>query len=137
MTLTFDLPENSFGQRKRLHAAADILRARGVKTLLDVGCGSGQLLTVPLAKNFPEVQVTGLDEDSVSIGWARSQYPSENLRFLLPTELAADARFDLIIASEVIEHVEDPAGFLAWLRVVIWHPVARSSLTRPNGFGPL
>src|SRR6185503_4715458 len=55
MTLAFDLPENAFGQRKRLHVAADILRTRSPKTVLDVGCGSGQLLTLPLAKNFPNV----------------------------------------------------------------------------------
>jgi SAM-dependent methyltransferase len=135
MSLVFDLPENAFGQRKRLHVAAEILAARKAKAVLDVGCGSGQLLTLPLAKNFPDIQFTGLDEDNASIGWARSQYPPSNLRFVLPQELATDARFDLIIASEVIEHVEDPAGFLAWLRGHL-APGGAVFLTIPNGFGP-
>ncbi len=52
MTLAFDLPENAFGQRKRLHAVADILRARAVMTVLDVGCGSGQLLTLAAGKKL-------------------------------------------------------------------------------------
>jgi SAM-dependent methyltransferase len=135
MTLAFDLQENSFGQRKRLHAVVDILRARGVKTVLDVGCGSGQLLTLPLARNFPEVQIKGLDEDSATIAWARAQNPPANLRFLFPAELPADSRFDLIVASEVIEHVEDPASFLTWMR---GHLAAGGAvfLTLPNGFGP-
>lgn len=135
MTLAFDLPENAFGQRKRLHVAADILRARAPKAVLDVGCGSGQLLTLPLAQNFPDVQFTGLDEDNASIGWARAQNPPSNLRFVFPQELAADARFDLIIASEVIEHVEDPAGFLTWMRGHL-APGGAVFLTMPNGFGP-
>jgi SAM-dependent methyltransferase len=135
MTLVFDLPENAFGQRKRLHVVADILRARDVKTVLDVGCGSGQLLTTPLARNFPGVRITGLDEDSTSVTWARSNSPLPNVRFLLPTELSADAHFDLIIASEVIEHVEDPGAFLAWLRSHLV-PAGAIFLTMPNGFGP-
>ncbi len=135
MTLAFDLPENSFGQRKRLHAVAELVRAHRPKTVLDVGCGSGQLLTVPLAKNFPELQITGLDEDSTSIAWARSQDPPSNLRFALPQELPAESRFDLIVASEVIEHVEDPAGFLVWLRGHL-APGGAVFLTLPNGFGP-
>ena len=135
MTLAYDLPENSFGQRKRLHMAADILRTREVRSVLDVGCGSGQLLTLPLARNFPAVQITGLDEDKVSIGWARSHTPPANLRFLMPDELPADAQFDLIIASEVIEHVEDPAAFLVWLRRHL-APGGAVFLTMPNGFGP-
>lgn len=135
MTLVFDLSENTFGQRKRLHTAAAILEARRPATVLDVGCGSGQLLTLPLAQNFAGVQITGLDEDAVSIGWAQKQNSPSNLRFILPDALAADARFDLIIASEVIEHVEDPAQFLIWLRGHL-APGGAVFLTLPNGFGP-
>jgi SAM-dependent methyltransferase len=135
VTLIFDLPENAFGQRKRLHVVAEILRARAVKSVLDVGCGSGQLLTLPLSLNFPEVAITGLDEDKVSISWARSHAPPSNSRFLLPEELHTDAKFDLVIASEVIEHVEDPAGFLVWLGTRL-NPGGAVFLTLPNGFGP-
>lgn len=135
MRLAHDLSENSFGQRKRLHVAAEMVHGRMPKTLLDVGCGSGQLLTVPLARNFPQLQVTGLDEDAVSINWARSHNPPPNLRFLLPDELPADAVFDLIVASEVIEHVENPSEFLLWLRKHL-APGGAIFLTLPNGFGP-
>ena len=133
--LAYDLPENAFGQRKRLHTVADILRTRAIKTILDVGCGSGQLLTLPLAQNFPDVQITGLDEDVVSIDWARAQNSPSNLRFILPQDLAPEVKFDLIIASEVIEHVENPAEFLVWLRS---HLATGGAvfLTLPNGFGP-
>jgi SAM-dependent methyltransferase len=133
--LDYDLPENAFGQRKRLHTVADILRTRANKTILDVGCGSGQLLTLPLAQNFPGVQITGLDEDAVSIDWARAQNPPSNLRFILPQELAQGATFDLIIASEVIEHVENPVEFLIWLSGHL-APGGAVFLTLPNGFGP-
>jgi SAM-dependent methyltransferase len=135
MMLAHDLPENTFGQRKRLHVAAEILRAHAPRAVLDVGCGSGQLLTVPLAQNFPDIAFTGLDEDATSIGWARGRNPPANLRFVFPAELAEDARFGLVIASEVIEHVEDPVGFLIWLRSRLATGGA-VFLTLPNGFGP-
>lgn len=135
MMLAHDLSENTFGQRKRLHVAAEMVHARMPKTLLDVGCGSGQLLTLPLARNFPQMQVTGLDEDTVSINWAKAQNPPANLRFLLPGELPDDAVFDLIVASEVIEHVENPSEFLIWLRKHL-APGGSVFLTLPNGFGP-
>jgi SAM-dependent methyltransferase len=135
MILTYDLSENAFGQRKRLHAAAAILEARAPRTVLDVGCGSGQLLTVPLAQNFRNIEITGLDEDAASIDWARSENPPGNLCFVLPEKLSADARFDLIIASEVIEHVENPAEFLIWMRSRLT-PGGVVFLTLPNGFGP-
>ena len=113
----------------------DLILARGVGNVLDVGCGSGQLLTLPLAQNFPDMQFTGLDEDTVSIGWAREQNPPSNLRFLLPDALEANAKFDLIIASEVIEHVESPADFLVSLRGHLT-PGGAVFLTLPNGYGP-
>lgn len=101
--------------------------------MLDVGCGNGALLTRPLAELFPEIAVTGSDTDAPSLAWARAQPPLANLRFV--DALEAEDRFDLVIASEVLEHVVRPDMFLRDLRERVAEG-GRLIVTVPNGYGP-
>ena len=84
------------------------------KSLIDVGCGGG-LLTEPLKRLG--ANVTGLDASPEAIEVAREH--------ALVMELDIDYRigdlsvisnrldqFDVVIASEVIEHVSDPQNFI-------------------------
>ena len=94
--------------------AAQPLAAR---TVLDVGCGGG-LLAEPLARLGGAV--TGIDLVARSLDVARRHAAEQGLaityRLATAEELAADGeRFDLVVASEVIEHVKDPAGFVTTL----------------------
>ena len=83
-------------------------------SILDIGCGGG-LLAEPLARLG--AHVTGLDASQGAIETARDHAERTGLDIDYRHETAENLaeekrRFDIIIASEVIEHVHDRQGFL-------------------------
>lgn len=127
--------ENTYGINKRFSFVEKIIGSVRPATILDVGCGAGTYLTYPIAKCFPEVHVIGVDSDDLSISFAQESYPLPNLEFQMFDVLRKDVKFDMIIASEVIEHVEEPLEFLANLKSRL-NPGGVLILTLPNGYGP-
>ena len=97
-------------------------RAGGARSLLDAGCGPGQLLA-ELALHFPQARLAGGDVSARSLALARTRCPDAELFAL---DLGADdfetahaarlQRFDAIVCSEVLEHLPDDALALARLR---------------------
>src|SRR5450755_2063901 len=109
--------ETSYGDAKRLAFLRRIIEMRRPAHVLDIGCGTGVRVTRPLAEAFRSIRFLGVDADERSIAWASdNNHDLENLSFRPLAGLPADQRFDLVIASEVIEHVADPPGFLLELR---------------------
>lgn len=127
--------ENTYGLRKRLEFVSGIVADLRPATVLDVGCGTGSNLTALLAQKFPDIQFVGVDSDDASIQFANAENTSPNARYLLEKEAGQLGHFDLVIASEVIEHVEDPDAFLIFLRERL-SPNGHLILTLPNGLGP-
>ncbi len=85
------------------------------KRALDVGCGAG-LLAEPLARLGGDV--TGVDAAPENIAAARAHAAGQGLAIAYHAgELAAlpAATFDLVTSMEVVEHVADPAVFVAGL----------------------
>jgi len=85
------------------------------KRTLDVGCGAG-LLCEPLARLGADV--TGLDAAPENIGVARAHATLSGLAIDYRAGSVEDLggeRFDLVTSMEVIEHVTDPAAFIAGL----------------------
>jgi 2-polyprenyl-3-methyl-5-hydroxy-6-metoxy-1,4-benzoquinol methylase len=77
-------------------------------SLLDVGCGRGDLLRHVQSKR-PDVQLTGIDY---------SQNQDEIIRFLQGDAIKLDTRerFDVVASLAVIEHVPDCVAFANRLR---------------------
>lgn len=82
--------------------------------LLDVGCGGG-LMAEPLARDG--LQVVGIDASAGNIGAAQrhaGELPGLDYRVGEPAvALQPDERFDVVLALEVVEHVDDVPAFLA------------------------
>jgi 2-polyprenyl-3-methyl-5-hydroxy-6-metoxy-1,4-benzoquinol methylase len=121
--------------------------------VLDIGCGEG-VLTEQWAEALGDGRVVGtdLDDPKLKAEWATRQRP--NLQFeVMPVESLsfADDAFDLVAATEVLEHVDDPAAAVAemarvarrWLLVSVPHEplwralnVARGAYVRELGNTP-
>jgi 2-polyprenyl-6-hydroxyphenyl methylase/3-demethylubiquinone-9 3-methyltransferase len=91
------------------------------KRALDVGCGAG-LLTEPLARLGADV--TGVDAAPESIAVAKAHAAGQGLvidyRAGELSQLAAEGKvFDLVTSMEVVEHVADPATFVAGLAALL------------------
>lgn len=85
------------------------------KSALDVGCGAG-LLSEPLARLG--ATVTGIDAAPENIAAAKAHAEGQGLAIDYRAggiEALAGERFDLVVSMEVVEHVTDPAGFIAGL----------------------
>jgi SAM-dependent methyltransferase len=127
--------ENTYGLLKRLDFVTGIVADLRPAKVLDVGCGTGSNLTALLARKFSDIEFVGVDSDEASIRFANAENTSTNARYVLEQDASRLGQFDLVIASEVIEHVEDPDAFLRFLRERLT-PQGRLILTLPNGLGP-
>ncbi|MBS1854100.1 MAG: methyltransferase domain-containing protein [Acidobacteria bacterium] len=104
--------------------------ARG-KRVLDAGCGAGYG-TAELASTAE--RVTGIDVAADAVEFARAHYAAANLAFEQASATALpfpDASFDLVVAFEMIEHLEDWRGFLAEARRVLT-PSGQLIVSTPN-----
>jgi 2-polyprenyl-3-methyl-5-hydroxy-6-metoxy-1,4-benzoquinol methylase len=84
-------------------------------SVLDVGCGEG-VLSAQWAERLDPGRVVGIDlEDPKLEGeWAQRGRPNLEFRTMLAEQLLfADDEFDLVTATEVLEHVSDPELVLA------------------------
>jgi SAM-dependent methyltransferase len=127
--------ECTYGLQKRLNFVANVISITQPSRVLDVGCGTGANLTELLAQKFPQSHFTGIDSDTASIAFAKDNCKAKNVQYLIQSDALDLGHFDLVIASEVIEHVEDPLAFLQFLRARLTS-TGCVVLTLPNGYGP-
>ncbi|MFC2071758.1 class I SAM-dependent methyltransferase [Chloroflexota bacterium] len=134
-----EIQETPYGIKKRLQfiyreitKSLNNVEDKSKIRVLDIGCGTGDLITIPLGSLG--VTVLGIDTHLSSIEHARKKNPFKNVQFEhMPIEGLADQQFDFIICSEVLEHLSEPIimlklikGFLEYDGICI--------ITIPNGY---
>lgn len=124
--------------RRRLVGRLAARFAPNARRALDVGCGPGDLLE-ELAERLPGARISGADVSEQSIALARKKDPGAELFLADLTAPDFEARqadrlglFDLVVCSEVLEHIEDDA--LAARRLAEWlAPGGQLIVTVPGG----
>jgi len=92
----------------------------GVQSICDLGCGNGHITGRLAALGY---RVTGVDASASGIQIAQRAYPGvEFVHALIDRDLSL-GQFDLVISSDVIEHLYRPSDLLE----------ATSSLVKPGG----
>jgi len=79
--------------------------------VLDIGCGNGAL-TFDLAKKAKEI--LGIDMNRENIEKATKIYSAPNIEYIIgdATKYNFSERFDVIVLSNILEHVKDRVEFL-------------------------
>jgi len=76
-----------------------------VRTILDVGCGSGENLAALRARG--RYELAGADVSQEALAIANRRVPDAQLFVLDVTSEALNERFDLVISIQVVEHLSD------------------------------
>ncbi len=100
----------------------NVLTRNGVepKSICDVGCGTGAIVEI-LSKHYSHAMVDGF-EISPHAHEMSLKRRSANLNFTLGNPFDEIRSFELCMAIDVIEHVENPFAFLRSMRPVAqWH----------------
>lgn len=88
-----------------------VRKLEGVSSICDLGCGNGHISGRLAAMGYV---VTGVDASESGIQIARRAYPSvQFISALIDSELHTTfGQFDLVVSSDVIEHLYRPADLL-------------------------
>ena len=102
--------------RFRMKTILEIISGYNSANLIDLGCGNGELLR-EVQKRYPRLKLCGVDLSETQININKQRNPSVAWHAIdldkddiLPEQMFGS--FDTIIASEIIEHVDNPTLFL-------------------------
>ena len=84
------------------------------RTALDVGCGAG-LLAEPLARLGAKVTAIDAAPEVIEVAIGHAAGQGLEIDYRAADVAAVEGQFDLVTSLEVIEHVADPAAFVAAL----------------------
>ena len=138
------LRDTSYALVRRLNFIESALREyseqRGISKIIiaDIGCGTGELLTLPLSLKLGNTaSIYAYEPEAESYAHLCHQigvWGIDNIHPIQQIELLQIRTYDAIIVSEVIEHVQDPIGFLKNFRTLL-KEFGVMIITTPNGYG--
>lgn len=117
-----------------------LIRPLQFRSVLDVGCGQGSLLQ-ELMQEFPGIDPHGVDLSAAAVEHARRRVPQGTFGTLDLTQGTTGRSYDLLICSEVLEHIEDDVTAMKNLRrmcqghLVVTTVQGRMRKFEPEGVG--
>ncbi len=134
-SLTPMIEENVYGNAKRLKWM--LTHIRQDLNIVELGCGTGYMICLPLAKMGYSIQ--GLDLDEKSIAYGKKVFQKEGLDHSLISQRDISSfgtAADVIIASEVFEHMKSDEIKQTLNTIKKNLPIdGRLLVTVPNGYG--
>ncbi len=82
-------------------------------SVLEVGCGTGELLN-----NIRAARKTGIDYSPTMIAEAKKQFPQIDFQVMAAENISLDAKYDLIILSNLTGYLEDVQAVLEQMKKV-------------------
>lgn len=83
-----------------------MIRSLDFESVLDVGCGQGSFLK-ELQSEFPKIKPYGIDISSTAVELARRRVTGGQFCVLDITDSFLNERCDLVVCSEVLEHISN------------------------------
>jgi len=125
---------NKHGYRNHLNRILKEFTGCKAKSILDIGCGEGLLAKLLLKKGVTQ-KVFGIDTSKKAIELGKDLYENScktqrmDLKCQSYVSMNKRRKFDYIVCSEVIEHVDNPELFLRKMKNMIreW-----AIITTPN-----
>ena len=124
-----DTPNDDAFQREVYQKARQLAFQNGYMRVLDIGCGSA----FKLKTYFEEFKTVGVDLPA-TVAWLQDKYPNDKWLSVdlnqesLPKELTQE--FDLVICSDVIEHLENPDNLIQLLQRITYKKLIISTPDR-------
>lgn len=88
-----------------------LMRAHGVNSLLDYGCGGGAFLK-EAATHFPACRLDGYDKNPQAV----AAFAGTKIGFVSDLEQHDGKIYDMITAFQILEHLDDPFSVLRTLK---------------------
>lgn len=110
------------------------------ESVLDVSCGQGALLT-EIAARFPHAQLSGTELSAAALTLTQRRVPQGKFWPLDLEQAQLAQQFDLVICSEVLEHINDDVAAIQHLAamtrryLLVSVPQGRMRSQEPAAFG--
>jgi 2-polyprenyl-3-methyl-5-hydroxy-6-metoxy-1,4-benzoquinol methylase len=130
-----DMPLKDEYQNEVYQKAKELALSFGYRSILDIGCGSGY----KLLKYFTGYDIAGVDLQP-TVDNLNETYPEQ--KWIVFDEHDSPQGYDMVICSDVIEHIVDPDILLDYIKncnskMILISTPDRSLLPHPGGYlGP-